>query len=71
MTPKSNRRLLLAAMVLLSGCAAVFPPEPTLTVNAGSTVCTAPTKAECDQLLAVAATLHTPTMNAAIADARK
>jgi hypothetical protein len=71
MKPRTARRTLLVALVLLTGCAVVFPPESSITVAAGSSVCTAPTLAECERLSKIAATLHTPQMERAIAEARR
>jgi hypothetical protein len=71
MKPRTARRTLLVSLVLLSGCAVVFPPENGIIVTAGSSVCTAPTLAECERLSKIAASLHTPEMNKAIAEARR
>lgn len=70
MKPRTARRTLLVSLVLLSGCAA-FPPEPTLTVAAGSSICTAPTLAECERLSKIGESLHSPAMERAIAGARR
>lgn len=64
------RRILLTGLVIATlmlgfGCAA---PQ---TIGAGSSICTAKTKAECDALSRVAASLHTKEMEQAIAEARR
>lgn len=70
------RRTLLVSLValsglsLLSGCAAIWPAE-TITITSGQSHCSSSDKATCDKLHAVAASLDTPEMRAAIAEARK
>ena len=71
MTPITLRRILLTSLVLLSGCAVVFPPEREMTIAAGSSICTAPKNGECARLEKIAASLHSPEMERAIAEARK
>lgn len=70
MNPRTARRTLLVSLVLLSGCATVFPPEPTLTIAAGSSVCTAPRNGECAHLEKIADSLNTEEMNRRIAEAQ-
>jgi hypothetical protein len=62
-------RLFLLAPVAFSAACAMFDAP---TISAGHTVCAQPDRVEsCAQLKAVAASLHTPEMEKAIADARK
>ena len=69
MKPRTARRTLLVSLVLLTGCAA-FPPEPVVLVAAGSSVCTAPTLAECERLSKIGASLNTPEMDRLIEEAK-
>ena len=70
MKPITARRTLLASLVLLTGCATIWPPEPVVLVAAGSSVCTAPTLAECERLSKIAASLNTPEMDRLIEEAK-
>lgn len=58
--------LLLGASPLLVSCA-----SPELIVTQGSSICTAPTLAECERLSKIGEALHSPEMERAIAEARK
>lgn len=71
MSPRAARRALLVSLVLLSGCATIWPPESVIIIPPGSSVCTAPTLAECERLSKVAESLNAPEMEAAIAEARR
>ena len=68
MKPITARRTLLVSLVLLTGCAA-FPPD-SITIAAGSSICTAPTLAECERLSKIGASLNTPEMDRLIKEAQ-
>lgn len=73
MKPITRRRILLSSLVIASGCAAFDAPKPgEIIVHAGTAICVgdAPTKAECDRMLAVAASLNSEEMNRRIREAQ-
>lgn len=70
MNPKYLRRTILASLVAIAGCA-IYPPESVIIIQPGSSVCTSTDAKECERLAKVAESLHSPAMNAAIAEARK
>lgn len=63
------KTLIFIALIALSGCASTSDFFGSRVLSAGESYCTG-TPAQCAELYAIAAQLHTPEMNAAINAAR-
>lgn len=64
--------LVVATLPALPGCVSSFDPQSvSITVSAGSGICTAPTLAQCEAMQRVADGLNAGPLAAAVAEARK